>query len=144
MSIIKVYVIFYIPEQILYLGKIWFLRYGPKLVQRYGIFKSTISLELNDEKAWFFACSYRFMEINSWLKNIGMGVIKDGCGHSSLKIDDVEVALLMGLRHSNNMEVISHKFTKDHCLWTLWTLTYVDCISFSCIDSFHMAHNQSK
>ena len=26
--------------------------------------------------------------------------------------------------------------------WNLWTLNYVDYISFSCIDSFHMAHNK--
>ena len=42
----------------------------------------------------------------------------------------------------SNMKVICRKFTKDHCFWTLWTLTYVDCIPFSCIDSFHVAHNQ--
>ena len=33
---------------------------------------------------------------------------------------------------------------KDHYFWTLWTLNYVDCIPFSCIDSFHMAHNQAE
>ena len=26
-----------------------------------------------DEKAWFFACWYLFMDIKSWLKNIGGG-----------------------------------------------------------------------
>ena len=31
----------------------------------YRIFKSTISLEQNDEKARFFACCYRFMENRS-------------------------------------------------------------------------------
>ena len=51
----------------------------------YRIFKSTISLEQNDEKAWFFACWYRFMEITSWLKNIGVGMVKNGCGHSVLR-----------------------------------------------------------
>ena len=25
------------------------------------------------------------MEIKSWLKNIGVGVVKNGCGHSGLK-----------------------------------------------------------
>ena len=30
------------------------------------IFKSTISLEQKDEKAWFFACWYIFMEIKNW------------------------------------------------------------------------------
>ena len=37
----------------------------------YRIFKSTISLEQNDEKGWFFACWYKFMENRSWLKNSG-------------------------------------------------------------------------
>ena len=31
-------------------------------------FKSNVSLEKNDEIAWFFACWYKFMEIKSWLK----------------------------------------------------------------------------
>ena len=52
--------------------------------------------------------------------------------------------LAMGLWHSNNMKVILRKLTKDHWFWTLWTLNYGDCIPFSCIDSFHMAHNQAK
>ena len=30
---------------------------------------------------------------------------------------------------------------KNHCFWTLCTLNYVDCIPFSCIDYFHMAHD---
>ena len=51
----------------------------------YRIFKSTISLEQNDGKVRFFACWYRFMEIRSWLKNIGVGVVKNGCGHSGLR-----------------------------------------------------------
>ena len=51
----------------------------------YKIFKSTISLEKNDETAWFFTCWYRFMEIRIWLKNIGVGMVKNGCSHSVLK-----------------------------------------------------------
>ena len=38
-------------------------------------FKSAISLEQNYEKAWFFACWYRFIEIKSWLKNIVGGMV---------------------------------------------------------------------
>ena len=49
------------------------------------IIKLTISLEHKDEKAWFFACWYRFMEIKSWLKNIMVGMVKIGCGHSGLR-----------------------------------------------------------
>ena len=44
--------------------------------------KSTMSLKQKDEKAWFFACLYKFMEIKSGLKNIGVGVVKKGCVHS--------------------------------------------------------------
>ena len=36
------------------------------------IFKSTISLEQNDEKDWFFACWYKFIEI----------VVINECAHS--------------------------------------------------------------
>ena len=39
----------------------------------FGIFKSSVSLEQNDEIAWFFACWYKFMEIKSWLNNIKIG-----------------------------------------------------------------------
>ena len=41
-------------------------------------------LEQNDEKAWFFACRYRFMEMKSWLKNVGVGMVKNVYGYSSL------------------------------------------------------------
>ena len=50
-----------------------------------SIFKLTISLEQNDEKAWIFTCWHRFKEIKSWFKNIVMGVDKYGCGHSGLR-----------------------------------------------------------
>ena len=33
-------------------------------------------------KSLIFACRYRFMENRSWLRNIGMGVVRNGCGHS--------------------------------------------------------------
>ena len=56
------------------------------------IFKLTISLEQNNNRAWFFACWYIFMEIKSWLKNIGVGVVKMVAvflvisGHGTLKL----------------------------------------------------------
>ena len=40
----------------------------------------------------------------------------------------------MGLQHLNNVEVIL----------TLWGLNYVDCVPFSCTDSFHIVHNQAN
>ena len=54
------------------------------------------------------------------------------------------IDLAMDLWHSNNMKVILCNFAKDHCFWTFWTPNYVDCIPFSCIDSFYIAHNQAK
>ena len=51
----------------------------------YRIFNSTVSLEQNDEKTWLFAWWYRFMEVRSWLKNIGVTVVKNRCGHSVLR-----------------------------------------------------------
>ena len=33
--------------------------------------------------------------------------------------------------HSNDTKVILPNFAKDHCFWTLWTLNYIGCISFS-------------
>ena len=52
--------------------------------------------------------------------------------------------LPMDLWLLNDMKVILRKFAKYHYFWTLWILNYVDCIPFSCIDSFNMAHNQAK
>ena len=36
------------------------------------------------------------------------------------------------------MKVILLKFAKDHCFWTLWTRSCIDCIRFSCIDYFQI------
>ena len=49
------------------------------------IFKSTISLEDNDEKVWLFACWYKFIKMESWLKNIGMSVVINVCTHSGCR-----------------------------------------------------------
>ena len=49
------------------------------------IFKLTVSPEHNDEKAWFWVCCYRLMQIKSWFKNIGVGLVKNGCGHAGLR-----------------------------------------------------------
>ena len=51
----------------------------------YSIFKLTISLEQNNEKAWFFAYWCRFIEIKIWLKNIGVGMVKNRCSQSGLR-----------------------------------------------------------
>ena len=46
--------------------------------------------------------------------------------------------LSVDLWHSNSMKVIFPNFARDHCFWTHWTLNYVDCIRFSCIDYFQI------
>ena len=59
----KVYTICCILAQILYLGKIWFLRYGPNALDQsdYSIFKSTTSVEQNFHKACFLQ-----VDTDSW------------------------------------------------------------------------------
>ena len=52
--------------------------------------------------------------------------------------------LSMDLWHSYNMKVILSNFAKHHCFWALWTVNYADCISFSCIDSFHYSSQSSQ
>ena len=59
----------------------------------YRIFRSTISLEQNAEKALFYASWYRSMEIRSWLKNIEEGMVKNGCGHFVLRTLKLAVCL---------------------------------------------------
>ena len=49
------------------------------------IFKLTTSLEQNDKKTWLFTCWYRFIKIKSWLKNILLCMVKNGCGHAGLR-----------------------------------------------------------
>ena len=69
-SIMKVCIICYIPAQILYLEKIWFLIYGLKCLGQSDdrIFESTISLKQNDEIGWFFACRYKFMKVKKFIE----------------------------------------------------------------------------
>ena len=59
------------------------------------IFKLTILLEQNDEKVWFFVCWCRFMEIKSWLKNTGVGMVKNGIDHSGLRT--IKLAVYQGV-----------------------------------------------
>ena len=75
-SMMKVYIIYCILTQTPCLGKVWFLRDMDQNALGQSdcrIFKSTISLEQNNQKAWFLACWYKFMEIKIWLKIIGGG-----------------------------------------------------------------------
>ena len=56
------------------------------------IFKSTLALEQNDEKARFLACWYWFMEIKSRLKNLEVGMVKNKCGHFGLRTLNLAVS----------------------------------------------------
>ena len=84
------------------------------------IFKSTISREKNDDKNLVFACWYRFMEVNSWYKNIGVSMIKKRCGHSvymTLKLA-VSQEEINGI---NWYSVCWYKFRKDkRCFNNIW------------------------
>ena len=52
------------------------------LANQIAEFLNQISLEQNNEEAWFFACWYKFIEIKSWLKNTGVDVVINGGAHS--------------------------------------------------------------
>ena len=76
----------YVPTQIPYLGKIFFLRYRPIALNQSDsrIFKSTISPELIDKTASFFAYLYKLSKIKSLLKFFWLGMVINGCGQLSL------------------------------------------------------------
>ena len=49
------------------------------------IFKEILSLERKDKKAWCFACGYKFIEVKSRSKNIGIVLVINGYAHSGLR-----------------------------------------------------------
>ena len=49
------------------------------------IFQS-VSLEQNDELDWFLYVDTNSWKLNCWLKNIGVGVMKNGCHHSGTRM----------------------------------------------------------
>ena len=57
------------------------------------IFKSTLSPEQRDEIVWFLAYWYKFIEMKSWLKNIGMCVVINGWVHSGCRNLKLAVSL---------------------------------------------------
>ena len=86
-SIMKIYIIYNVPAQIVYLGKILFLRYSTKYSNQSDckIFKAAISPEQIDKTASFiFACWYKFTKIRCWLKFFWSHMVKDGCHQSGL------------------------------------------------------------
>ena len=83
-SLRKFYIFCCILAQISYLEKSGSWDMGKNVFGQSDcrIFKSTVSLEENNERAYFFACWYIFMEIKSSLENIEVGMVKNRCGHS--------------------------------------------------------------
>ena len=65
---------FYIWEKF----DVWDMHQNALGQSNFRIFKSTIFLEQNDGKVSFFVWWHRFIQIKSWLKNTGVGVIKNG------------------------------------------------------------------
>ena len=78
----------------------------------YRISKSAITLEQYDEKVWVFACRYRFMESRSWLKNIEVDVVKNGCGHSILRTLKLAVCQALSSTEISWFLVCWYKFMK--------------------------------
>ena len=75
------------------------------------IFKSTISPEQRDEIVWFLAYWYKFIEMKSWLKNIGMCVVINGWVHSGCR----NLKLAVSLKEINGINwllVFWYKFRK--------------------------------
>lgn len=72
------YIICYIASQIPYLGKVWFPRSGQNALSQAdcSVFKSTVSLEWNDEIAWFFLHVNR----NTWKLKTDNKSVWDGHG----------------------------------------------------------------
>ena len=74
------------------------------------------TLEQYDEKSWFFACRYRFMESRSWLKNIEVDVVKNGCGHSVLRTLKLTVCQVQ-MNEIKWFLVCRYKFMKAKGYW---------------------------
>ena len=69
----KVKIIFYYPAQT---GKnlVPDTRHNVISQSNWRFLKLTVSLEQNDEIAWFL--DFKFIKIKSWLKNFWMGIVK--------------------------------------------------------------------
>ena len=74
----------------------------------------------NDEKLWFFACWYKFIEIKSWLRNIRMGVVINWCAHCGCR----NLKLALSHREINGINwvlVFWYKFRKNQNYFNNWT-----------------------
>ena len=81
-SIMKIYIIWCVPAQILCWKKsfFWDIAQNAHIQWHCRIFKSVISQEQIDETASFFVCWYKFPKIKSWFKISRLGMVKNGCG----------------------------------------------------------------
>ena len=88
-SMKEVYIIWCILVQILDLRKIWFLKFRPKCSQ--PIRFQDFQIDYISRAEWW----KNLVEINSWLKNIWLGMARSECGHSGLKTLKLAVSYYM-------------------------------------------------
>ena len=90
-SIMKIYIIYYLPEQIPYLGKLWFPRYGPKCSQPIRLQDVLIEhiFRTNQWNSLIFFIVIKIHINQSWSKKFWMGMARNGCDqsdHETLKL----------------------------------------------------------
>ena len=83
-SIMKIYIICYVPAQIPYLGKILFLRYRPKCSQpiRLQDFLINYFSRTNWSNSLIFCILIQIHKIEKLIENFLSGMVKNGCGQS--------------------------------------------------------------
>ena len=83
-SIMKIYIICYVPAQIPYLGKILFLRYRPKCSQpiRLQDFLINYFSRTNGSNSLIFCILIQIHKIEKLIENFLSGMVKNGCGQS--------------------------------------------------------------
>ena len=87
-SIMKIYIICYVPAQIPYLGKILFLRYRPKCSQpiRLQDFLINYFSRTNGSNSLIFCILIQIHKIEKLIENFLSGMVKNGCGQSGCGI----------------------------------------------------------
>ena len=87
-SIMKIYIICYVPAQIPYLGKILFLRYRPKCSQpiRLQDFLINYFSRTNWSNSLIFCILIQIHKIEKLIENFLSGMVKNGCGQSGYGI----------------------------------------------------------
>ena len=85
-SKMKIYIIYFVPAQILYWEKSCSLNMGlnPLCRSDCRTFHQFVSTKQIDETTSFFAYSYKFSKIKRWLKIFWLCMVKNGCGQCVL------------------------------------------------------------